>query len=216
MSTETMSNTQTNEETLSKEEISKKLIENNKQIIRLTRENLQLNKSLERINKKDIKDAKKNRKRSLNPDGTQKVHDPAGFNKATEVPIEFYQHPWNVEPDTKLPRTQLTKMVYDYIKKNGLQKPEDKRIIDITGDRGIDIRTLFHLTEDDTLEFKNFQKCMKRLYNREELPIETQEETQDDKMVSQVKESEQVNKAEPKAKKKKKTKKKKGKKAAVV
>ena len=88
--------------------------------------------------------------------------DPSGFNKPQAVPVEFHEQPWGCSADQELPRTVLTKMIYDYIKENSLQAEEDKRVINPDST----LRKLFHLKKDDTLEFKNFQTYMARLYKR--------------------------------------------------
>jgi len=119
----------------------------------------QLYKELEKAHKREIRAARKSRKSSRS-NGEKK--DPSGFNKPQLVPIEFYEQPWGCTADQELPRTVLTKMVYDYIKENTLQAEHDKRVInpDTT------LRKLFHLKVTDTLEFKNFQTYMARLYKR--------------------------------------------------
>lgn len=119
----------------------------------------QLYKELEKAHKREIRAARKSRKSSRSS-GEKK--DPSGFNKPQPVPVEFYEQPWGCTADQELPRTVLTKMVYDYIKENTLQAEHDKRVInpDMT------LRKLFHLKETDTLEFKNFQTYMARLYKR--------------------------------------------------
>ena len=131
-----------------------------KQLVTSQRKLNQLHKELERAHKREIRAARKSRKSSRN---TGEKKDPSGFNKPQPVPVEFYEQPWGCTADQELPRTVLTKMVYDYIKENGLQAEHDKRVInpDTT------LRKLFHLKETDSLEFKNFQTYMARLYKRD-------------------------------------------------
>ena len=138
----------------------------------------QLYKELERAHKREMRSARKNRKSSRN-NGEKK--DPSGFNKPQLVPIEFHVQPWGCTEDQELPRTVLTKMVYDYIKEHGLQTEADKRVImpDQT------LKTLFHLKEGDKLEFKNFQTYMARLYKRN-----FDDDDDDEASVSGVSESE--------------------------
>lgn len=119
----------------------------------------QLYKELERAHKREVRAARKNRRNS-NKSGEKK--DPSGFNKPQAVPIEFHEQPWGCTLDQELPRTVLTKMVYDYIKEHGLQTEEDKRVINPDAT----LRKLFHLKDSDTLEFRNFQTYMARLYKR--------------------------------------------------
>ena len=134
------------------EEVSKSVISGQRRLN-------QLYKELERAHKREVRSARKTRKSSRS-NGEKK--DPSGFNKPQLVPVEFYEQPWGCTADQELPRTVLTKMVYDYIKENSLQAEHDKRVInpDTT------LRKLFHLKESDTLEFKNFQTYMARLYKR--------------------------------------------------
>ena len=119
----------------------------------------QLHKDLERSHKREIRTARKSRKSSR---ATGEKKDPSGFNKPQPVPVEFHSQPWGCTADQELPRTVLTKMVYDYIKENELQAEHDRRVIKPDAV----LRKLFHLKEEDTLEFKNFQTYMARLYKR--------------------------------------------------
>merc|ERR1712054_572500 len=80
---------------------------------------------LERTVKNEIKDASKRKKTKSSTD----KRGPSGFNAKQNVPIEFTKQPWGANPDDQLPRTRLTKMVYDYVKQEGLQDPDDKRRI---------------------------------------------------------------------------------------
>jgi len=118
-----------------------------------------LNKELERSHKIEVKDASKRKKSTK--DSSEK-RDPSGFNAKQPVPVEFCEQPWGCEADQELPRTMLTKMVYDYVKEEILEDPEDKRRIfpDDT------LKKLFHLKDSDELHFNNFQTYMKRLYDR--------------------------------------------------
>jgi len=117
------------------------------------------NKELERAHKVEVKEASKRKKSTKDP---SEKRDPSGFNAAQPVPPEFCEQPWGCEADQELPRTMLTKMVYDYVKEENLQDPEDKRNIfpDAT------LKKLFHLKDTDELHFNNFQTYMKRLYDR--------------------------------------------------
>ena len=118
-----------------------------------------LNKELERAHKIEVKEASKRKKSTK--DASEK-RDPSGFNAKQPVPPEFCEQPWGCEADQELPRTMLTKMVYDYVKEENLQDPDDKRRIfpDET------LKKLFHLKDSDELHFNNFQTYMKRLYDR--------------------------------------------------
>merc|ERR1712146_139016 len=117
-----------------------------------------LDKELEKTVKFEIKEASKRKKTKSLTD----KRGPSGFNAKQSVPIEFTKQPWGADPDAELPRTTLTKMVYDYVKEHKLQDPEDKRRI-FPDDN---LKELFHLNEGDELHFNNFQTYMKRLYDR--------------------------------------------------
>lgn len=116
-------------------------------------------KELEKAIKIELKEASKRKTKSKDSDTKR---DPSGFNAAQPVPIEFCEEPWNYKTDEEIPRTKLTKEVYDYIKKSNLQDPDDRRKI-FADDT---IKKLFHLKDSDELHFNNFQAFMKRLYIR--------------------------------------------------
>merc|ERR1712167_504019 len=139
-------------------EINEELTEKLKQCAQLDREIRQLFKEKERAHNREIKNARKNRKSNNANKGTK---EPSGFNKPGPVPKEFCMQPWGCDPSVQLPRTVLTKMVYDYIKDHDLQDDADKRIIHPDNV----VKKTFHLKEGDTLEFKTFQTYMAKLYN---------------------------------------------------
>ena len=142
------------------QEIATELEELQKQKIQVDREIRNLEKDLHKAHHREVKSAKKNKRKVDNPNGEKK--QPSGFNKPSKVPIEFCTQPWGCEKDEMVPRTHLTKMVYDYIKENNLQNPDDKRIIhpDDT------VRKLFSIPDGINLEFKTFQTYMAKLYNK--------------------------------------------------
>ena len=131
----------------------------NQELVSIQREVKQLYKEVEKAHKVELKDASKKKKSSKN---SSEKRDPSGFNAKQPVPVEFCEQPWGCSLEQELPRTMLTKMVYDYVKEHNLQDPKDKRRIfpDET------IRKLFHLGNTDELHFNNFQTYMKRLYDR--------------------------------------------------
>ncbi len=132
-------------------------------VIKLTLENLKviknIKKELDKTHGRELKFSRK-KKKSDNSNKTNK--EPSGFNKPAKVPLEFCQQPWGCEADQLIPRTQLTKMVYDYIKTHNLQDSNDKRIIH--PDKNV--QDLFHLDKGQTLEFKTFQTYMATLYKK--------------------------------------------------
>ena len=162
-------------------EISDELTEKLKQCAQLDREIRQLFKEKERAHNREIKNARKNRKNSNSNKGSK---EPSGFNKPGPVPKEFCMQPWGCDESVQLPRTVLTKMVYDYIKENNLQDSEDKRIIHPDSI----IKKTFHLKEGDTLEFKTFQTYMAKLYNPSSSETEAtgDDESDDEEMKKKV------------------------------
>lgn len=151
-------NSNMEKETRTVKQILAEQVATNSELTILNRKQKQLQKELERQFKIELKEASKRKK---NKNSGEK-RDPSGFNAKQPVPVEFCEQPWGCSADQQLPRTMLTKMVYDYIKENQLQDPTDKRKIihDAT------LRKLFHLNEEDKLHFNNFQTYMKRLYDR--------------------------------------------------
>ena len=154
-------------------EILADIEEKNQELVLAQRAVKHLYKELEKSHKVEVKEASKRKKSSKN---SGEKRDPSGFNAKQPVPVEFCEQPWGCTADQELPRTMLTKMVYDYVKENGLQDPADKRRI--FPDKIV--KKLFHLNDSDELHFNNFQTYMKRLYDRS---FETE---QDDKSMSSV------------------------------
>ena len=173
VSTEQLSSvvTESNDNIKSYADISSNLEEIQKKKVILDREIRSLEKELQKAHIREVKSARKNRRKVDNPNGEKK--EPSGFNKPSLVPDEFCTQPWGCEKGEMVPRTHLTKMVYDYIKENNLQNPDDKRIIhpDDT------VRKLFSIPDGINLEFKTFQTYMAKLYNkRKELEKRKEEE----------------------------------------
>ena len=121
--------------------------------VRTVRSNL---KMLERHHKREVKLSRKNR-RSHNANKGQKK--PSGFNKPSLVPDSIVSL-LNLESGVELPRTQVTKLIYGYIKEHNLQVPEDKRTIN--PDKAL--RKLFSLNKTDQISFYNIQTHIKKLY----------------------------------------------------
>ena len=156
---DTNSNMEKSTTTRTVKEILADIEEKNQELVLAQRAVKHLYKELERSHKVEVKEASKRKKSSKN---SGEKRDPSGFNAKQPVPVEFCEQPWGCTSDQELPRTMLTKMVYDYVKENTLQDPKDKRRIfpDDT------VKKLFHLNDSDELHFNNFQTYMKRLYDR--------------------------------------------------
>jgi chromatin remodeling complex protein RSC6 len=131
-------------------------LKNNKDIVALQRRNKQVDKELFSLYKKDIRAAKKNKH---NRKSNRANKEPSGFNKPAPVPDKLCDF-LDLEYGTELPRTQVTKRLYDIIRARNLQDPDDKRIIHPDAD----FTELFNLQEGDDVRFQNFQTHMKKLY----------------------------------------------------
>ena len=143
-----------------------------KNLVEIQRVFKSLKKDLDKTHAKELKTIKK-KKKGDNSNKTNK--EPSGFNKPAVVPKEFCEQPWGCSEGELVPRTQLTKMVYDYIKSNNLQDPDDKRIIH--PDKNV--KNLFHLESGQNLEFKTFQTYMAKLYKKDVKPEPEQEKVQE-------------------------------------
>ena len=111
-------------------------------------------KSLDRLHLREVKAGGKS-KRSA----PKKDRAPSGFAKATPVP-EALRKFLSLKDDVELPRTEVAKQIYAYVRDKNLRDKEDRRIIhpDKT------LQKLFSLKEGETLDFKNFQKQLSRHY----------------------------------------------------
>jgi len=180
---DTNSNMEKSTTTRTVKEILADIEEKNQELVLAQRAVKHLYKELERSHKVEVKEASKRKKSSKN---SGEKRDPSGFNAKQPVPVEFCEQPWGCTSDQELPRTMLTKMVYDYVKENSLQDPKDKRRIfpDDT------VKKLFHLNDSDELHFNNFQTYMKRLYDR------SFEKDEDDASLSSVTSASDVSESE--------------------
>jgi chromatin remodeling complex protein RSC6 len=117
-------------------------------------------KMLETRHRREIKQSRKNRRRVVNT-ATPSNKNPSGFNKPGPVPQKI-KDLLHLDSAVELPRTQITKLIYGYIKEHNLQKPTDKRVII----PNTEIRNLFGISDTDTTEisFYNIQTYIKKLY----------------------------------------------------
>jgi chromatin remodeling complex protein RSC6 len=111
-------------------------------------------KELEKMHKKEIKTSRKHKRSSGNGN-----KNPSGFNKPTPVPSSVVKL-LGLEEGVELPRTQITKLIYGYIKEHDLQVPEDKRTINPDAR----LIKLFALAPDEQISFYNIQSHIKKLY----------------------------------------------------
>jgi hypothetical protein len=113
-----------------------------------------LMKSAEKLHVREVKAGGRS-KRSA----PKKDRAPSGFAKATPVP-EALRKFLSLAADVELPRTEVAKQIYAYVRDKNLRDKEDRRIIhpDKT------LQKLFSLKDGETLDFKNFQKQLSRHY----------------------------------------------------
>jgi chromatin remodeling complex protein RSC6 len=67
----------------------------------------------------------------------------------------------DLNQDVLLPRVEITKKIYEYIKTNNLQDESDKRIIKPNDE----LKKLFNLSDDEEVSFLNIQTYIKKAYN---------------------------------------------------
>ena len=113
-----------------------------------------LMKSAEKLHAREVKAGGKS-KRSA----PKKDRAPSGFAKATPVP-EALRIFLKLAADVELPRTEVAKQIYAYVRDKKLRDEADRRIIH--PDKVL--QKLFSLKEGETLDFKNFQKQLSRHY----------------------------------------------------
>ena len=91
----------------------------------------------------------------------------SGFTKPTKVPIKISQF-LGLPEDSVLPRTEVTKHIYEYIKSNELQIKEDKKK-SCTDKK---LSELFNLPEKSIIEFSTFQVLLSQVYKLEKARLE--------------------------------------------
>ena len=127
-----------------------------------------LMKSAEKLHAREVKAGGKS-KRSA----PKKDRAPSGFAKATPVP-EALRKFLGLKEDVELPRTEVAKQIYAYVRDKNLRDKEDRRIIhpDKT------LQKLFNLAEKETLDFKNFQKQLSRHYPKSDAKVKAEAEAE--------------------------------------
>jgi chromatin remodeling complex protein RSC6 len=82
------------------------------------------------------------------------------IRKASPVPKDICQM-LGLTDDILLPRVEITKKIYEYIKTNNLQDESDKRIIKPNEE----LKKVFNLSTDEEVSFLNIQTYIKKAYN---------------------------------------------------
>ena len=105
--------------------------------------------------------------KNMNKDPNAEVvpKKPSGFAKPSKLSKELTTF-LNVDKDTELARTEVTKMINKYVKDNGLQKEDNKRVL-ILDDK---LKTIITPNGDEEVTFFNLQRFMSKHYIKEEKP----------------------------------------------
>jgi upstream activation factor subunit UAF30 len=82
---------------------------------------------------------------------------PSGFAKPSKITNELCEF-MNKEEGTTMARTDVTKTIIEYIKKNNLQQMDNKQIIQPDEK----LKTLLGINEDDKLTYFTLQKYMNK------------------------------------------------------
>ena len=100
-------------------------------------------------------------KKNKNKSNGERRH-PSGFAVASVLSEEMYEF-LNIKKGDKVPRKDVTRMMNDYITKNELRNPDDKRII-IPNEA---LRKIFNSNETDTITYFNLQSYIKHHFIKE-------------------------------------------------
>jgi chromatin remodeling complex protein RSC6 len=120
------------------------------------KEMMSIIKSLQKEHQKVVKQTTKKNKNG-NKEGTKR--SPSGFAQPTLLSDQLCDF-LNVPHGTSLARTEVTKQINEYIKKNKLQNPEDKRQI-IPDSK---LKSLLNMKDDDKLSYFNVQSYLKHQF----------------------------------------------------
>ena len=91
----------------------------------------------------------------------------SGFTKPTLVPKRVALF-LDLPEDAVIPRTNVTKLIYSYIKDNNLQEVEDKKISHCDEK----LSKLFDIPLNSEIKFSTFQTLLSKVYNSEKLENE--------------------------------------------
>lgn len=100
-------------------------------------------------------------KKNKNKSNGERRH-PSGFAVASVLSEEMYEF-LNIKKGEKVPRKDVTRMMNDYITKNELRNPDDKRII-VPNEA---LRKIFNSNETDTITYFNLQSYIKHHFIKE-------------------------------------------------
>ena len=203
------------------EQVSKALKENYAEIKKLNAKSLYLHKEADKLHAKTAKEARKKNRRN-NSDPNKK---PSGFETPVLIPDNFFKFisnglkknkfseqkteelkEKNYQADSMIPRSIVTRMVYDYVKTQQLYEDivdenTDQNKRSIKPDEAI--KTLFSMTENEEIGFFNFQTYVCRLFPKIDKSKKTSDKFDDqdvdeiDEVDEEVEEVEEVEEPEP-------------------
>ena len=130
------------------------LTEVQKHVKSLTTQVRGLQKQVAREHRDLEKASRSRRKRVVDPNKPKRA--PSGFAKPTGLSPELCTF-LDVDTDTQLARTDVTKQITTYVKEHELQNPENKKIILPDAKLG----SLLNVPSDETLTYFNLQRYMK-------------------------------------------------------
>tara|TARA_Y100000389_G_scaffold62830_1_gene58930 strand:+ start:481 stop:948 length:468 start_codon:yes stop_codon:yes gene_type:complete len=108
-------------------------------------------------------------KKSLIPESEKVPRKPSGFARPSLLSndmCEFLALPLN----SSLPRTEVTKLILNYVKENNLQNPENKKLI-VIDDK---LQKLLQTNPSDNVSYFSIQKYLKYHYK----PLNDENETE--------------------------------------
>jgi hypothetical protein len=193
------------------EEVAKEKKEVMAQIKKLYSRLTYLEKEGDKFHSKTAKEAKKKNKRA-NPDPNK---SPAGFETPSPIPEKFFKfvttglkkkkfseektkelEEKDLKADSMIPRSFVTRIVYDYIKNCNLYKKtenDNKRYIDPDAA----IKELFSMEDDEEIGFFNFQTYVCRLFPKKDKKAKAGEEDDEEEEEDAEAEEEVEEEAEP-------------------
>jgi chromatin remodeling complex protein RSC6 len=122
-------------------------------------------RTLQRSNVKQVRELSK-RRRKKPVDLNKPKRQPSGFARESLISEELCGF-LEEEIGTKLPRTQVTKRINNYIKAHDLQKPDNRKIILPDAK----LAKILNSTSDDEVTYFNLQRFMKHHYLKIELEV---------------------------------------------
>lgn len=117
-----------------------------------------LQKEFQKVQKSSVKKTKKS-----SPVASNKPRTPSGFAKPTKLSDELCAF-LGVPSGSQMARTEVTRVINEYIKKNSLQDTNDKRTI-VPDTK---LMSILKLGEGDKLTYFNLQTYIKHHFHREQ------------------------------------------------